>query len=90
MAKSPLGIRQIEGKESALQYEAESEAFLSGKDKNKRMSDFMSRLSRYKSFSANIASCSFLSRVQSFRIAEQMFVAFKSNVDFFFLITYMY
>lgn len=83
MAKSPLEIRQIEGKESALQYEAESEAFLSGKDKNKRMFDFMSRLSRYKSFSANIASCFFLSRVQSFRIAEQIFVAFKSNIELF-------
>ena len=46
MARSPLEIRQIEGKESSLQYDAESESFLPGKDKNKGLSDFMSRLSR--------------------------------------------
>lgn len=60
MAKSSLGIRQIEGKESALQYEAESETFLSEKDKSKRLSDFISRLSRYKSRVVKIPTCSCL------------------------------
>lgn len=46
MAKSPLQIRQIEGKESSLKYDCDSESFVSEKDPNKRLADFMSRLSR--------------------------------------------
>ena len=47
MAYCPMQRGQIDGKESPLKFDCESESFVSEKEHGKLLSDFMSRLSRY-------------------------------------------